>query len=148
MEAHSREPIWSARFRFQRHAGLLRGAAPFALITGLATRHNILPALAATLDDRSHMIKRELLFIKSFATVLALVPVAQEDVGAREFDHVAAFSEGNVADEPYNGRDANRDSHAAYDLIGFFDDLDLSLEKELDCLLPRNDVKWLKRGVE
>lgn len=94
------------------------------------------------------MIEGELLFIKSFATVLALMAVAQEDVGTRKFDHVAAFSERNVTDQPYDRGNPDRDTHAANHLIRFFDDLDLSLEKELDCLLPRNDVKWLKRGVE
>ena len=73
-----------ARLAGQLESGLFRRAAPFAVIAAMAAGHQIFPRRLAGARTRDHVIERQLPGRQYLQAVLASIPVAHQDILARE----------------------------------------------------------------
>lgn len=147
LKISARKPVGLFGFTCEPHTRLLGSSAPFALIAGLTSRNNILPALAASLNDGDNMIQGELILAKVMAAVLAAVRVSQEDVHAREADDLALLDR-NIGQESQDGGNLDRNSNGADFLFRILDHLDLALKEQLEGALPGDDMDGFERSVE
>src|SRR5581483_5580786 len=113
-----------------------------------AAGDDVLPVFAAALRDRHDVIEGQVAGRKQVAAVLARVLVARVDVGARERHVVEAALDLDIAEQPDDRRQLEREGHGADFAVVLAYNLDLPLTEQRDRLLPVDDLQRLVRSVE
>src|SRR5215471_20343334 len=109
---------------------------------------DVLPVLSAALGDRHDMIEGQLAGGKFVTAVLALVPVACVDVGARKGNVIESPLDPDVTQQANDRGKLEAERNSSDLSVVHRDDLNLALAPERNGLLPMDNLEGFVRRVE